>query len=158
MAEEDWQLTGDASLAARLWEKLDSKLLRQKARADGLLVAGAIVDWPAAERDGFGGGAVATDNRQMAAPMVNSVANAFYWRALNAMARLAKATGKTGTSYAREANRVRDSYLKAFLDPARGIFIDGEGSAHASLHANLFPLAFGLVPEINKPSVRALLK
>lgn len=157
MAEADYDFTGDASLAARLWERLEKKLLREKARPDGLLVAGAIVDWPPAERDGFGGGAIATDNRQMAAPMVNSVTNAFYYKALVGMARLARATGKPDT-YTAEADRVKRAYLAAFYDTGRGVFIDGEGSTHASLHANLFPLAFGLVPEPAKPRVLALLK
>lgn len=158
MAEEDWLLTGDTALATRLWDKLEGKLLRSKARPDGLLVAGAIVDWPPAERDGFGGGAIATDNRQMAAPMVNSVTNAFYWHALRAMARLAQATGKSSEPFQRDADRVRLAYLKTFLDPKRGLFVDGEGSTHTSLHANLFPLAFGLVPEEHHKSVLALLR
>jgi alpha-L-rhamnosidase len=157
MAEADWDFTGDISLVTRLWDRLERKLLRDKARADGLLVAGAIVDWPPAERDGFGGGQIATDNRQMAGPMVNSVTNAFYWHALMGMARLAQAAGKPDT-YTKEAERVRKAYLATFLDPARGVFIDGEGSSHASLHANLFPLAFGLVPDEHKASVVALLK
>ena len=157
MAEADYDFTGDPSTAARLWERLEKKLLREKARPDGLLVAGAIVDWPPAERDGFGSGAIATDNRQMAAPMVNSVANAFYYKALVGMARLAKALGKPDT-YHTEAERVKKAYLATFFDLARTVFVDGEGSTHASLHANLFPLAFGLVPEAHKPSVLALLK
>lgn len=158
MAELDYEFTGDLSTTVRLWDLLERKLLREKARPDGLLVAGAIVDWPQAERDGFGGGMSATDDRKMAGPMVNSVTNAFYWRALTAMARLARATGKPPESYSHEAERVRKAYLSTFLDPTRGIFRDGEGSSHASLHANLFPLAFGLVPEANKSSVLALLK
>jgi alpha-L-rhamnosidase len=157
MAEADYDFTGDASVAARLWERLEKKLLQAKARPDGLLVAGAIVDWPPAERDGFGGGAIATDNRQMAAPMVNSVANAFYLKALSGMARLARATGKPDT-YSSEAERVQKAYLATFYDPARGVFVDGEGSSHSSLHANLFPLAFGLVPDASKPRVLDLLK
>lgn len=157
MAEADYDFTGDPSVANRLWDALEKKLLREKARPDGLLVAGAIVDWPPAERDGFGGGAIATDNRQMAAPMVNSVANAFYYKALVGMGRLAAVTGRPDT-YSAEAARVRAAYLATFFDSARGVFVDGEGSTHASLHANLFPLAFGLVPDTNKPSVRALLK
>ncbi|WP_395091409.1 alpha-L-rhamnosidase C-terminal domain-containing protein [Armatimonas sp.] len=158
MAEADWEFTGDTTFANRLWERLERKLLRPKARPDGLLVAGAIVDWPQAERDGFGGGVQATDNRQMAGPMVNSVANAFYWHALMGMARLAKALGKLGMDYEQEAERVRKAYLTVFLDPDQGVFRDGEGSTHASLHANLFPLAFGLVPDANVPTVLALVK
>ena len=33
------------------------------------------------------------------------------------------------------------------------IFIDGIGTDHASLHANMFPLTFGLVPEKHRQTV-----
>jgi alpha-L-rhamnosidase len=35
----------------------------------------------------------------------------------------------------------------------RGLYRDGEGTDHASLHANLFPLAFGLVPAEHRAHV-----
>ncbi len=39
--------------------------------------------------------------------------------------------------------------------PARSVYRDGEGTDHASQHANLFPLAFGLVPENERARVTA---
>ena len=44
------------------------------------------------------------------------------------------------------------------FDPRRGIYVDGIGSSHASLHANLFPLAFGIVPEKHRQSVVEFIK
>src|SRR5438093_9607275 len=52
-----------------------------------------------------------------------------------------------------KAKQVYESFNRVFCDPARGVYIDGEGSTHASLHANMFPLAFGLVPEKRKAKV-----
>jgi hypothetical protein len=39
------------------------------------------------------------------------------------------------------------------FDAKRGLYVDGEGSDHASIHANMIPLAFGLVPEDRQKSV-----
>jgi hypothetical protein len=53
---------------------------------------------------------------------------------------------------AREA-RARTVFQKAFFDAQRGLYRDGATTDHTSLHANLFPLAFGLVPETNRTKV-----
>ena len=44
-------------------------------------------------------------------------------------------------------------FQKKLFDPARGLYRDGVGTDHASLHANLFPLAFGLVPAGQRPQI-----
>lgn len=149
IAAADFWATGEPVLAARHWPALKKTLLREKARADGLLVASAIVDWPGGERDGYNDGVVDPAEKRQVGPMVNTVANAFYHHALRQMAELAHALGKADEAreLAAEAERVRVAFHAVFFDAARGIYVDGEGSAHASLHANLFPLAFGLVPE-----------
>jgi hypothetical protein len=65
------------------------------------------------------------------------------------MSLLADALGKTDEArkFREGASQVRESFQRAFFDPARGLYTDGEGSDHTSQHANFFPLAFGLVPE-----------
>ena len=40
----------------------------------------------------------------------------------------------------------------------KGIYVDGEGSSHSALHANMFPLAFGLVPPEHVRSVAEFVK
>ena len=153
MAWADWMWTGDTRSVAKLYAKLkDEKLLLQHARAsDGLLVSGGerfrhsltnacgladIVDWPACERDGF----VFKD--------VNSVVNAMFYRNLLEMADIALALGKRDDAedFSAKAHRVRASFQNVFFDPSRGIFRDGEGTDHASLHANAMALAMGIVP------------
>lgn len=148
MAAADYEATGDTAFIARRYDALKKKLLTDKAREDGLLRAYAIVDWPNAERDGYNDGVPAPgDNRQIG-PQVNTVVNAFYYHALESMALLARALKKDDEARDLEAQaaRVREAFNRVFFDPARGVYTDGEGSAHASLHANMFPLAFGLVP------------
>lgn len=148
MAAADYEATGDPLPAARNYEELKRKLLMEKAREDGLLRAGAIVDWPQGERDGYNDGKAASDNRQQVGPMINTVVNAFHCHALQKMALLARALKKEEDArrFDAEAARVYQAFNATFFDAARGIYIDGEGSEHASLHANMFALAFGLVP------------
>ena len=145
IAEADYEDTGDAVLAADNFEALKDKLLLQKVGPDGLLYASAIVDWPPTERDGYNDGV--NDGKQVG-PQVNTVANAFFYHALQCMARLASALNKKddAQAFAARAQQVSESFNATFFDPSRKIYVDGEGSSHASLHANMFPLAFGLVP------------
>src|SRR5205823_1576889 len=106
------------------------------------------VDWPTGERDGYNDGAADPKKPQQVGPMVNTVANAFYYHALGQMTIVARGLGKQDEArdFEQKAKRMRESFQRVFFDPARGIYLDGEGSKHASLHANLFALAFGLVP------------
>ena len=154
MAHADWMHTGDLGWLAARYDALKPKLLLGRARADGLLVSGEaqrtredIVDWPAGERDGF----VFTP--------VNTVVNAFHIRALALMAELADAVGRSGdaASYRARERQAREAFQRALFDPARGLYRDGEGTDHVSLHANLFPLAFGLVPHAHAAAVSAWL-
>jgi hypothetical protein len=102
-----------------------------------------IIDWPGGERDGYD----IVD--------VNTVPNAMHHGTLVAMRRIARALGKHDDVrfFAERAALVRRSVNAKLFDPRRGVYVDGEGSEHASLHANMFPLAFGLVPEERKGRV-----
>lgn len=157
MAWADWMWSGDARALARHYGRLrGERLLLRFRRADGLLRTGGerlgqaltnacgaadIVDWPPGERDGF----VFRD--------VNAVVNAFHYRNLLEMADIARALGEAADAdaFAAGARTVRAAFQKVFFDPARRVYRDGEGTDHASLHANAAALAFGLVP----PDARA---
>lgn len=143
IAHADWMQTGDTAWVAARYEALKSKLLLNRARADGLLVSNAaqvkrddIVDWPVTERDGY------------VFKPVNTVVNAFHLRALAQMAELATALKKDADAadYTARERTTRAAFQEKLFDSARGVYRDGEGTDHASQHANLFPLAFGLVP------------
>ena len=147
MAWNDWKWTGNTDLVATWYDRLVAeKLFGEKRRADGLLVTGTrndLTDWPWCERDGF-------DFRP-----VNAAVNAYYHRALEMMSDLAAAIGKAADArrFADEAATVRATYDRAFYDAASGLYVDGEGSRHSSLHANALALAFGLVPEERRSKV-----
>ena len=71
------------------------------------------------------------------------------------MAGIARALGKDGeaTDWEDDAAQFRIRYNKAFLDCRTGLYKDGLQSSHSALHSNMFPLAFGLVPEKNVAKV-----
>lgn len=154
MAWADYLETGDSDLLARHYDALVKKLFLDRARADGLMQGfpngpqtfnSDIVDWPAAERDGF----IITGNH------CNSVNNAFYYRSLRIMADAAALLGHTNdaTEFTRRADQIYSAYNQTFWDVQTQTYRDGDGINHASAHANFFPLAFGLVPAANQPAV-----
>lgn len=155
IAEADYDATGDPVLAAQHYDAIKKKLLTHKAGPDGLLRASAIVDWPAAERDGYNDGIVDPREKKQVGPEVNTVANAFYYRALRSMARLATALKKDSEArdFTAQADQVYTAFNATFFDTARRIYIDGQGATHASLHANMFPLAFALVPSERRAAI-----
>ncbi|NYF79589.1 family 78 glycoside hydrolase catalytic domain [Granulicella arctica] len=143
MAYADWMQTGDTGWLAAHYEGLKTKLLDNRIGQDGLVLSSAdlikrgdIVDWPGHERDGY----VFTS--------VNTVVNAFHLRALKEMSELAEALGKKkeAAKFSEQERTAQATFQKKLFDPSRGLYRDGVGTDHASLHANLFPLAFGLVP------------
>ncbi|HEX4349968.1 MAG TPA: family 78 glycoside hydrolase catalytic domain [Verrucomicrobiae bacterium] len=144
MAYADWMQTGDTNWLAARYAALKPKLQLDRALSDGLIGStaaqikkGDVVDWPEGERDGY----VFTP--------VNTVANAFHLRALMMMSKLASALNQTADAddYAARERTALAAFQEKLFDPASGLYRDGEGTDHSSLHANLFPLAFGLVPD-----------
>jgi hypothetical protein len=143
MAYADWLQTGDMNWLGSHYAGLNTKLNLDRAGPDGLIVSsrakikrGDLVDWPPGERDGY----VFTP--------VNTVVNAFHLRALACMAEMARALHQEADAvhYAALESTARTAFQEKLFDATRGLYRDGEGTEHCSLHANLFPLAFDLVP------------
>lgn len=143
IAYADWMQTGDTAWLAQHYDWLKTKLLTDRVGPDGLVHSNAtqmghgdIVDWPLGERDGY----VFTP--------VNTVVNAFHLRALEEMHRLALALGKDtdAKEFAQEEKDRLATFQRVLFDEETGLYVDGVGAKHSSVHANLFPLAFGLVP------------
>jgi alpha-L-rhamnosidase len=146
MAWTDFMYTGNTESLAQNYEVLKSKTLENRAREDGLLNTEGmrdIVDWPSGERDGY-------EFKE-----VNTVVNAFYYKTLIQMADIAAVLGKEtdAAEYQKKAVNVKLMFNKVFFDTQRGVYLDGENTKHASLHANMMPLAFGLVPEDRRKTV-----
>jgi hypothetical protein len=91
---------------------------------------------------------------------INTVINAFYYRGLILMSRLSGYLGEKADSvlFSAEAVKTYSSFNKKLFNKDKGIYIDGEGSDHSSLHANMTALAFGLVPAEHIRSVTEFIK
>ncbi|MFW5884240.1 MAG: alpha-L-rhamnosidase C-terminal domain-containing protein [bacterium] len=161
-AWNDYLYTGDDRFIAARYDELVAKSLASLADGDGLISLDAlssgilesihfdeaaeaqfpqgvrdVVDWPQVERDGH----------EMLP--VNSVPNALHYRALRALARTAAALGKQTDAKRLDdrAAAVRTAFARRLVDSSTGLVLDGEGSAHSSLHANMFALASGVLAE-----------
>ena len=169
----DFMYTGDISAVAEHYGELKHKTLIDLQREDGListktgLVDGYfmqkigfkdtsqrikdIVDWPPGQKDT--GWKLATEEGERdgydMSVKINTVVNAFHYINLEMMRELAGYLGKGDDSvfFAREAEQVKSSINQKLLDKNKGIYLDGENSGHSSLHANMLPLAFGIVPD-----------
>jgi len=49
--------------------------------------------------------------------------------------------------YGNEAKSFLVRYNKMFFNNKRGYYVDGDTTDHASLHSNMFPVAFGMAPQ-----------
>lgn len=170
MAWADYLYTGEMASLEAFYPDLCAKTLAGLARGDGLIstltglctrefeetlhlyhdryIFGQglrdIVDWPPGSFTQ--GGTGERDGHEMLP--VNTVVNAFHYRALVLMSRIAAALGRHADAgrFAAQATRVAAAFNSLLFDPAQGAYVDGEGSRHASLHSNMLPAAFGLVP------------
>ena len=147
MAWTDYLYTGDDRSLRAFYPDLKAKTLLALARPDGLIstvtpevpkevltaIHGEplrdIVDWPVGERDGY-------EMRP-----VNTVVNAFHYRALEWMGRIAEAVERPAEAalYRKQAARVWQTFNAVLFDPQKGLYVDGEGSKHSSLHAIMLP-------------------
>jgi alpha-L-rhamnosidase len=170
MFYQDYYYTGDTSLIEAFYDNLKYKSLLDLARNDGLISSASdkvtdqylqklgfpsgsrrihdVVDWPPGERDGY-------EMRP-----INTVVNSFFYYNMVIMSEFASLLNKPNDAdvFYKMAANVRDAINSKLFDSTRGVYVDGEGSAHASLHANMIPLALDLVPPQQIPSVVNFIK
>lgn len=178
MAWNDYLYTGNKELLAQFYSDLKAKALLPLADESGLISTKTgkvtsevlesihfkgtlkdIVDWPQSgilglgksepgETDGF----IFKD--------VNTVVNAYHYQAVVQLAQIAKMLNRTAdqTQFEALANKLKAIFNEKLLDKKRGIYVDGIGTDHASLHANMFPAAFGLTPEKYIPKVNGFIQ
>lgn len=107
-----------------------------------------IVDWPQTGILGLGKNEPGeTDG--FVFQNVNTVVNAYHFQAVSQLVHIAKVLNQTADEqkFAALALKLKAAFNEKLLDKKRGVYFDGIGTDHASLHANMFPLTFGLVPE-----------
>ena len=163
IAWNDYLYTGSKELIGKYYEQLKvhalfdlidpgTKLITTKHGQSPALLAllgrksemEDIVDWPhtgdtgaPGEDDGF----VFSD--------YNAVVNAFHYKAVETLSKIAFALelDQECEGLRTYADNFLETFNNAFFDSGRGVYVDGLGETHASLHANIFPLAFGMVSD-----------
>jgi hypothetical protein len=177
MAWADYLHTGNPDLIVEYYDELKPKTLTGLTEKNGLISTKTglqtkdflksihfngkalrdIVDWP---HGGMlhvlkGGETDEYDFKDY-----NTVVNAFHYHSLVLMANMAEAIGEKGDAsfYRKQAETVKKAFNRNFIDASRNIYVDGIGTDHASLHANMYALVFGLVPEPIKPAVIEAIK
>lgn len=167
MVWNEYMYTGNKDLLTKHYDKLKARTLLQLKQENSLISTKIekqsqdflnsigyrgkairdIVDWPqsgalgidkkeAGEADGY-------DLREY-----NTVVNAYHCEALHIMAKIADALGKDDEfkDISIKATNAENALNKLMFDKNTGYYKDGISSTHHSLHANMFPLAFNLVP------------
>jgi len=163
----DYMYTGNTELIERYYEALKHKTLYELSNEDGLITSTKvtpefmyklgfkegynkpltdIVDWPLAN---FNGSKTKGEHDGFVFKPYSTVINSFFYENMKIMAQFAKLLGKTEEvlDFEFRAAKVKKAVNEQMFDKERGIYVDGIGTDHASLHANMMPLAFGLVPE-----------
>ena len=117
-----------------------------------------IIDWPNPIINTETNGAGEIDNYDL--KDYNTVVNSFHYYNLVLMSKLAGYLGEKKDSifFQRRSIILKENFNHIFINKNKGIYVDGENSTHSSLHANMFPLAFDLVPKENLKTVIEFIK
>jgi len=167
MAWNDYLYTGNKESLEQFYTDLKAKSLLPLADESGLISTKTgkvtpevlssihfdgtlkdIVDWPQTGILGLGKNEPGeTDG--FVFQNVNTVVNAYHFQAVKVLAQIAVQLGKPADEklFSDQAMKLKKSFNEKLLDKKHGIYSDGIGTEHASLHGNMFPLTFGLAPE-----------
>ncbi len=169
----DYMYTGNSELVERYYEALKHKTLYELSNEDGLITSTKvteefmyklgfekgykkpltdIVDWPSKN---FAGSKTKGERDGFVFKPYSTVINAFFYENMKIMAEFAKLLGKTqeALDFEYRAAKAKKAVNEQMFNKEKGIYVDGIGTDHSSLHANMMPLAFGLVPEEHYQSV-----
>jgi hypothetical protein len=183
MMYQDYYYTGDSELLKSYYEALKNKTLIDLAREDGLISSQSskvngefmkklgfadttnrirdIVDWPPAQKD-TGWKLVTAEGERDGHEMmpINTVVNCFFYENMKIMAEIAGILNIQADKEHFElmAVKVKQAINQKLFNFEKGVYNDGEGSGHSSIHSNMMALAFGIVPEKNITRVVEFIK
>ena len=185
MFYQDYMYTGNTELIEKYYEPLKHKTLMELEVEEGLISTKSpklngefmarlgfadttqrvrdIVDWPPAQKDT--GWKLPKDWPQgerdgFVFMPVNTVINSFYYMNMVIMAEFARLLNKPEEEldFQLRAAKAKKAINEKLFVKEGGYYRDGIGTNHGSVHANMMPLAFGIVPEAHKKSVAEYLK
>ncbi|MEM6522659.1 MAG: sulfatase-like hydrolase/transferase [Bacteroidota bacterium] len=174
----DYMYTGNTELIKVYYEDLKHKTLFELSNEAGLITSENvthdfmlklgfkegykkpltdIVDWPSAN---FNGSKTKGERDGYVFKTYNTVINSFFYENMRIMAVFARLLGKSDEAldFEYRAAKAKKAVNQFMFDKGRGIYVDGIGTDHAALHANMMPLAFGMVPEEYVDGVLAYVK
>lgn len=177
MMYQDYMYTGNTELIEKYYERLKTKTLMVLEVEDGFISTESsnhnvelikklgfrdttrrlkdIVDWPPKAKNFGGKGPIPGERDGYVFKRINTVVNGFYYHNMKIMAEFAELLNKPAEAldFQFRAAQVKKSINEQLFDEERGVYVDGVGTDHASLHANMILLAFDVVPESRKQSV-----
>ncbi|MGG1550283.1 family 78 glycoside hydrolase catalytic domain [Paenibacillus ferrarius] len=151
-----YKLTGDRTFLAEMLPYAEGVVayFSRYQREDGLLEhvkeKWNLVDWPDNLRDGY--------DFPLTRPVsdgCHTVMNAFYIGCIGAVQEMKDILE---ISYEDALPDLTKAFRQAFFRPAARLFADAEFTDHASLHANVLSLFFGLAQEEAVPSIVDLIR
>ena len=177
---QDYMYTGNKELIKKYYEPLKYKTLMDLEYTDGLISTQSpklngefmaklgfkdttqrvrdIVDWPPAQKDT--GWKLPKDWPQgerdgFVFKPVNTVINSFFYQNMKIMAEFARVLNKPEEELMFEARaaQVKKAINEKLFNKTDGYYTDGIGTEHGSVHANMLPLAFNIVPDEYEKSV-----
>lgn len=126
---------------------------RKYVRTDGLLESVKekwnLVDWPQNLRDDY--------DFPLTRPVsdgCHNVINAFYYGCIKTIQEIRDILG---VEYNDQLPQLKQSFVRAFYRTDLKLFADSVGSNHASLHANMLPLLFGIAPADSVDAILSLI-
>lgn len=175
----DYLYTGDKELLVKYYDEIKAKTLFALRDTNALISTRTgkltsevlesihyfrpqpmndIVDWPRPGASCLSDGEIGeADGYELTD--YNTAVNAMHYGALTTMEKIADALGNRDDAefFRSEAALHLEAFNTLLLCPD-GIYKDGVDTGHRSLHANMFPLLYGMVPERYRESVKAFVK
>ncbi len=151
-----YRLTGDREYLRNSYPGVRSLLdaYRRDYEKNGLLCdldKWCVVDWPANFRDGYD--VDITEGQICHEPHI--AINAYYIEAVECANEIARVLG---AGEYRDPSELKSAFKASFYDERRHIFTDSVRSDHVSFIGNVFPFAFGLVPDDEcEANIRAMI-
>jgi len=177
LAWNDYYYTGDARALAKHYEILKAHGLEALRKDNGLISTTLgqsdeflksinkksairdIVDWPHTGILGLQKGQGGEDDGHVYKDY-NSVVNALYYKCLVVLGEISAVLGAEAESksYVAEAEKVKKIFNEQFFDSKTGLYVDGIGTDHSSLHSNMFPIYCDLIDAEKLPKVVEFIK
>lgn len=177
MVYQDYMYTGNTELIEKYYENMKFKTLMVLEVEDGFISTESekhnvelikslgfpdstqrlrdIVDWPPESKNFGGKGPIPGERDGYVFKRINTVVNAFYYHNMKIMAQFATILNKPAeaSDFEYRAARVKKSINEQLYNEEKGYYVDGVGTDHGSLHANMMLVAFEAVPQARLESV-----